>query len=66
MSISVTKSPAHIRAKAQAAEIAREWDDAALARALIDHAASIENDGRAHAPQIMREAARRLTLNSNR
>ncbi len=66
MAASVIQSPAHVRAKAQAAEIAREWDDAALARALIDHADSIEGDGRAHAPQIMREAARRLKLNANK
>lgn len=65
MTASVLKSPAHIRARTQAAEIAREWDDAALAKALLDHADSIEGDGRAHAPQIMREAAKRLA-NSKR
>jgi len=60
MSISVLKSPAHIAARERAKAIAAETDTFDLARSLMDHADSIEQDGRAFAPEIMREAARRL------
>lgn len=60
MSISVLKSPAHIAARERAKSIAVETTTPDLARSLMDHANSIEKDGRAFAPEIMREAARRL------
>lgn len=53
--------PRHRAAADAAAKLAADADDAKIAAMLRMYADDIENDyGRAHTPQWMREAARRL------